>query len=183
MNISRNVNDIWKLMYETAQLLDRTSVKNRFEPQLEVIQMRLQSAPVNPSVLKEVYLALTELRKQLRLLGYDLTMGKYTLLFDGFHNDDVHGLFTRMVLFIFKNGIFYWKTGDDNHLTLSSLLENSLPRNRGLVVEEKHYLWYRRTKSTLTLSGSATESAEAYERLKIYARADNLMFLSRLRGI
>jgi hypothetical protein len=173
-------NELWKLLDETASLLNRTAVRSRFEKQLAAIAIRFQSAPVNLPALKEVHAALTELRKQLRLLGYDLSMGKYTLIFDGFRNDDVLGHFTRMVLVIDQNGVFYWKTGDENHVTLAYLLDNSI---RKIKIRGRHYLWFLRTKSSLTLSGSATESTEAYERLKAYAEADNLLFLSRLKGI
>jgi len=188
MGISGKSNEQWKLLDETASLLNRTAVRSRFEKQLAAIAIRFQSAPLNLPVLKEVHAALTELRKQLRLLGYDLSMGKYTLIFDGFRNDDAYGRFTRMVLVIDQNDIFYWKIGDENHETLSSLLENSMRKNNApgtpeIKIKGKHYLWFLRTKSSLSLSGSATERPEAYEQLKAYAGADTLLFLSRLKGI
>jgi hypothetical protein len=189
IGITGKSNEQWKLLDETASLLNRTAVRSRFEKQLAAIAVRFQSAPVNLLVLKEVQAALTELRKQLRLLGYDLSMGKYTLIFDGFRNDDVLGRFTRMVLFIDQNNVFYWKTGNENHVTLDYLLENSIRKIRlagkqpKIQIRGRHYLWFLRTKSCITLSGSATESAEAYEQLKAYAGADNLLFLSRLKGI
>jgi hypothetical protein len=189
IGITGKSNELWKLLDETASLLNRTAVRSRFEKQLAAIAVRFQSAPVNLPVLKEVHAALTELRKQLRLLGYDLSMGKYTLIFDGFRNDDVLGRFTRMVLAIDQNGGFYWKTGDANHETLYHLLDSLIRRNDlagkhpGIEIRDRHYLWFLRTKSSLILSGSATESAEDYERLKARAEADNLLFLSRLKGI
>jgi hypothetical protein len=124
--ISGKINLYWELLDETAALLNRTSVKNRFEKQLTAIALRFQSAPANLASLKELHGALTELRKQLRLLGYDLSMGKYTLILDGFRNDEAFGSFTRMVLAIDQNGGFYWKSGDANHVILFHLLENSI---------------------------------------------------------
>jgi len=93
-----------------------------------------------------------------------------------------------MVLAIDQNGVFYWNTGDDNHVTLSSFLEDSIMKARAgkktdIQINDRHYLWFKKTKSTVTLSGSATETAEAYERLKKYAESDNLLFLSRLKGL
>jgi hypothetical protein len=46
-----------------------------------------------------------------------------------------------------------------------------------------HYLWYKRTKTTLVLSGAATETAEDYAVLKSSGEADSLLFLSRLKGL
>jgi hypothetical protein len=185
---SGKINLYWKLLDETAALLTRTSVKSRFERQLAAIALRFQSAPANPANLKEIHGTLTELRKELRLLGYDLSMGRYTLILDGFRNDEAHGSFARMVLAIDQNGAFYWKTGDGDHVTLFYLLEDSIMKIRStkkidLKIRAIHYLWFKKTKSTVTLSGSATETEEAYNQLKKYAEADNLLFLSRLKGL
>jgi hypothetical protein len=188
MGISGRVNQYWELLDETAALLNRTAVKGRFEKKLAAVAFRFQSAPTNAANLKELHGALTELRKQMRLLGYDLAIGKYTLFFDGFHNDEVLGSFTRMVLVIDQDGGFHWNTGDADHVTLDYLLKKSLRNIRikketYIEIRDSHYLWFKKTKTTVTLSGSATETAEAYERLKKYAEADNLLFLSRLKGL
>jgi len=184
MNLAKKINEVWGLLNETALLLNRTAVHSRFENQLAVLRSRLQHVPPNPAILQGVNAALTEMRKHLRLAGYDLSMGKYTLIFDGFRNDDatIDG-FGRMVLFIEKNGAFYWKTGEENHVMLASMLGNVLEKNPALHIIDMHYLWYLRTKTTLTLSGSATETGEDYERLKAMGNGDSLLFLSRLKGL
>ena len=186
--ISGKVNKYWEFLDETSALLNRTAVKGRFEKELSAIAHRFQCAPKNLAILKELNEALKELRKQMRLLGYDLTMGKYTLFFDGFYNDEAYGSFTRMVLVIDKNYAFYWNTGDANHVTLDYLLKNSLmkanmKKEMCIEIKDSHYLWFKKTKTTVTFCGSATETVEAYERLKKYAEADNLFFLSRLKGL
>ncbi|MDR0497218.1 MAG: hypothetical protein LBH42_06370 [Treponema sp.] len=188
MGINGKVNQYWEFLNETASLLNRTSIKDRFNKQLTAITIRFQNAPTNLSSLKELNAALTELRKQMRLFGYELSMGKYTLILDGFRNDDSYGLFTRMVLVIDQNGVFYWKTGNANHVELYHLLDDLIEKTRvtkkmSIEITDRHYLWFKITKSTITLSGSATETAEAYERLKKYAEEDNLLFLSRLKGL
>jgi hypothetical protein len=183
MGMSENFNKCHELLDETVVLLSRTAVKSRFEKQLAALAIRFHSAPANYSTLMEIHVALTELRKQLRFLGYDLTQSKYILIFDGFHSDEVFNTFTRVVLFIDKSGIFYGLTGDENHITLSKRVEEIIKRIRGYQIIQKHYLWFKRTKSTLTLSGADTESAEAYEQLKALAEADNLLFLSRIKKI
>jgi hypothetical protein len=184
MNLAKKINEVWGLLNETALLLNRTAVRRRFENQLAVLRFQLQHVPPNPAILQEVNGALTELRKQLRLAGYDLSKGKYTLILDGFRNDDasVEG-FVRLVLFIDKSGAFYWKTGEENHMMLAAMLGNVLGKNPVLHIIDMHYLWYLKTKTTLTLSGAATETGEDYERLKTMAHRDSLLFLSRLKGL
>ena len=183
MNLSNKINEIWKLINETAILLNRTTQRSRYDSLIAALRLRLQNTPANSAVLQEVQYTLTELRKKLRLSGYDLSMGKYDLIFDGFHNDEVLGSFSRMVLFINKSGVFYWQTGTANHIDQASLLEKEMYKIAEYSIVQKHYLWFRWTKTTLTLSGSATESTEKYQQLKDYAQADPLLFLSRLKKL
>jgi hypothetical protein len=177
-------NKTWTLLNDTALLLHRTAIEDRFAGPLGVIRARLQQAPANPAVLAGVSQALTELRRQMRLCGYDLSMGKYTLVFDGFRNDEAVALgFVRMVLFMGRQ-FFYWRTGDANHVALAEMLEQRLdqgPRRETII--GKHYLWYLKTRTALTLSGSATETAEDYRELKARGEADSLLFLSKLRDL
>ncbi|GHU61196.1 hypothetical protein FACS189445_2950 [Spirochaetia bacterium] len=175
---------VWTLLNDTALLLNRTAIEDRFAGPLGMIRSRLQQAPANPAVLAGVNEALVELRKQMRLCGYDLSMGKYTLIFDGFRNDDAMARgFVRMVLFIERNA-FYWRTGEANHVALAGMLEQYLDRapHRDTIIG-KHYLWYLKTKTTLTLSGAATEAADDYRKLKAQGEADSLLFLSKLRDL
>ena len=184
MNLSKKVNEVWALLNETALLLNRTAIRKRFETQMGILRERLQGAPANPAALHNVQGALAELRKELRLAGYDLSMGKYALHFDGFRNDDALGTgFCRVVLFIGDDGTFYTKTGDDNHIMLATMLERIVAKSPDVHIADIHYLWYQRTRTSITLSGSATETAEDYRRLEEYAGADSLKFLSRLKGL
>jgi hypothetical protein len=183
MNVSEKGNEVWGLINETILFIKRTAVRRRFEDSLTTLYARLQSAPVNPAILKEVHAALMELRKQIRRAGYDLSMGRYTLIFDGFHNDEVFDRFNRMVLFIDHSGVFYWQTGDDNHVEQASQLKQRLQKKAEYDIAEQHYLWFLWTKTTLTLSGSATEREDDYLRLQNRAQADPFLFLSRLKGL
>ena len=182
-NLSKKINDVWMLVNETAVLLERTALRGSYDSLIAQFRMRLQNTPVNPAVLQDVQSALTELRKHLRLSGYDLSMGKYDLIFDGFHNDDVFGTLSRLVLFINKSGVFYWKTGENNHIELAALLEKHMFKIAETNIAQKHYLWFKWTKTTLTLSGSASESKDDYQKLKDYAQADPLMCLTQLKKL
>ncbi|MDR1505682.1 MAG: hypothetical protein LBI67_01130 [Treponema sp.] len=182
--LSKKITEVWNLLNETAILVNRTGVRRRFENQLVVLRSQLQKAIANPNIVKEVYSGLTGLRQQLRLSGYDLSMGKYALVFDGFRNDETLGSgFKRVVLFIGEER-FYWLTGDENHIMLANAMEQHLSKiPNPEPILEVHSLWFLRTRTAFTLSGSATETAEDYQKLKIRGEADSLLFLSRLKGL
>jgi hypothetical protein len=183
-SLSKKMTGVLRLADETALLLNRTAIKERYEGHLGILRSKLLQAPANPVILGEVSAGLTELRRQMRLAGYDLSMGKYALVFDGFrHDDSIAEGFRRMVLFIGKDA-FFCKTGDENHLRLAGFLDRQLNAGPGKAdILEMHYLWYMRTKTAVILSGSATETAEDYALLKKTGEADSLLFLSRLKGL
>ena len=139
-------------------------------------------------IVKEVHEELVDFRKELRLLGYDLSLGKYRLVFDGFRHDDSLGQgFRRMVLFICDD-FFLWLTGEANHIELAETLEQQITRHstatgKRITIKGKHYLWYIRTKDELILSGADTETKEDYAQLKAYGEVSSLLFLSRLKGL
>jgi hypothetical protein len=183
-SLSRKITEVWNLLNETALLANRSAVGSRHENRFAVLRAQLQKAPANPNIIKEVYSGITGIRQQLRLAGYDLSMGKYVLIFDGFRNDDSLGNgFKRVVLFIGDEN-FYWQTGDENHIMLATAMERLLAKSpKPIPIREIHYLWFRRTKTTFTLSGSATETAEDYQKLKTLGESDSLLFLSKLKGL
>jgi hypothetical protein len=94
--------------------------------------------------------------------------------------------FKRLVLFLGDKDL-YWLTGTDNHIALDSYLEEKLYKSeavrKNLRILGKHYLWFLRRKTALVLSGAATETKEAYERLKAIGEAKPLLFLSKLKGL
>jgi len=183
VNIAKEINEVWELVNETSLLLSQTSVKNHYADHVTTLQRWLQHCPVNQAILHEARNALKELRKRLRFEGYDLSMGKYKLIFDGFHNDEVFGKFKRMVLYIDINNMLYWITGDANHQELGQMLEKRISLLPCHNLIGKHYLWFMWTRTTLTISGAASESMRSYIELKAYAEADSLKFLSYLKKL
>ncbi|MDR1389696.1 MAG: hypothetical protein LBJ31_06940 [Treponema sp.] len=183
LSLSAKLNAVWRLLNETSVFLQRCAALRKYEPQIFILRGQLQKSPGNITIIHEVFRGLLELRKKLRLSGYDLSVAKYRLVFDGFRNDDcLAGGFYRLVIGIAKDA-FYWKTGDENHITLAAFLEQSLAGKRSVEIRETHYLWYKRTKTSLVLSGAVTEKPEDFERLKTAGEADELFFLSRLKGL
>jgi hypothetical protein len=81
---------------------------------------------------------------------------------------------------------FFFLAGDENHITLGELLEHTIERwnlpGRPRITS-RHYLWYLRRENVLILSGSDTETPEAYRRIRDLGEADPLLFLSRVRQL
>ncbi|MDR2144308.1 MAG: hypothetical protein LBP29_08065 [Treponema sp.] len=189
--LSDRFSDSWHLLSETTQFLSKTPVFSQYEGQLRSWRQQLQSAAKNSEAAGKIRGEIVELRKSLRRAGYDLSLAGQRLTVDTFRNDTALGNgFRRVVIFFCEDGA-YWLSGDENHLTLDELLErqiDSIRRNdqnqaRSLRIHSKHYLWYRRSKNELILSGSDTETKEDFERLKAMADANSLVILSRLKGL
>jgi hypothetical protein len=177
----------WKLLSETTVFLGRTKEFQYHENQLRLWRAELQSSHKNPEVVQRIRSEVTGLRKQLRLQGYDLSLGKQNLIFEGFRNDaSIAEGFRRVVLFITDTDI-YWLTGEDNHIALAGFLERQLETgnmaNRRIQIISKHYLWFCRRGGDLILSGSDTEMKEDFAHLKAMGEANSLFFLSRLKKL
>jgi hypothetical protein len=179
--------DIWKLFSETASFLGRTPLFNQYEAQLRAWRMELQSVRQNIDVARHIRSELTELRKTLRLQGYDLSLAKQQLIFEGFRNDACLGEGFRRVVIFFGDSDIYWLAGEDNHIMLAQFLERHLESRisdkKRIIIRGKHYLWYRRRGNDLVLSGSDTEMKDDFERLKAIGEANSLYVLGKLKGL
>ncbi|MDR1251969.1 MAG: hypothetical protein LBK62_07355 [Treponema sp.] len=182
--------DAWRLLSETDYFLSRTSEYAHYENRMRELRAQLNSAGKagKDKIVKEVHSELVELRKELRLSGYDLSLGKYRLVFDGFRHDDcMREGFRRIVLFICDD-FFLWLAGDANHIELAETLEQQITRHsaatgKRILIKGKHYLWYLRTRDELILSGADTETKEDYERFKAFGEVSSLLVLSRLKNL
>jgi hypothetical protein len=186
--LSDKFTDVWKLLSETTIFLSRTSEFDVYEEQLRSWRSELQSAGRNTEAAQRIRSELTELRKQLRLQGYDLSLGKQNLIIDGFRNDTCLGEgFRRTVIFIAQDNIFF-TSGEDNHIVLAEHLERRLEaeafaRKARIRILDRHYLWYRRDGANLILSGADTETAEDFARFSAMCRANSLLFLRALKSL
>jgi hypothetical protein len=186
--LSDRFSDVWKLLSETTVFLSRTREFDHYEEQLRAWRSELQSSGRNTEAAQRVRSELTELRKQLRLQGYDLGLGRQNLIIDGFRNDACLGEgFRRVVIVIAEDDIFFI-AGDDNHLVLAEHLERRIDaetaaRKIHIRILDRHYLWYRRDGHNLILSGADTETAEDFERFSAMCRANSLLFLRGLKNL
>ncbi|GHT78114.1 hypothetical protein FACS1894130_04150 [Spirochaetia bacterium] len=179
--------DIWKLLSETTVFLSRTKEFNIHENQLRQWRTTLQIYGNNVEVIRTIRGEITELRKNLRLQGYDLSLGKQNLIIDGFRNDACLGEGFRRIVLAFTNISLFYLTGDDNHIVLEKLLEQKIQKARqagvNIITHEKHYLWYHRRGSDLILSGADSESKDGFERFKALGEAHCLVILSGLKKL
>ncbi|MCA1951167.1 MAG: hypothetical protein LDL24_11385 [Treponema sp.] len=179
--------DVWQLLSETTQFLSKTKEFSHYEAQLRQWRSELQSKRHDSETTMKVRNELVNLRKHLRIMGYDLSLAKQTLKFEGFRNDAcIRDGFKRLVL-VFTDKDLYWMTGDDNHISLSEYLERRLDAAlaSGSIerIQDRHYLWYKRQGNTLVLSGSDTETKDDFERLAAIGEANPLWLLGKLKGL
>lgn len=184
--LSDHLVDTWKLLSETSNFLSRTPVFTQYEEDLRSWRRDLQKAGKDSEDHRRIKQEIIELRKSLRLQGYDLSLARQTLTVEDFRNDASLGEgFRRLVVFFTDNNA-YWLSGDDNHISLSELLERQTAdnmRKHGTAIRSKHYLWYLRRGNNLILSGSDTETKEDFERLKAMAAANSLKILAYLKNL
>jgi hypothetical protein len=185
--LSDRFRDVWKLLSETSLFLSRAGEIEHYDSQLRQWRSELQSFGKNAPEMQRIRLEIIALRKHLRFLGYDLSLGSQHLVLDGFRNDAALGEgFRRVVLYLTTNTIYYL-AGDSNHIELGNYLERQLAAERAITernrILDKHYLWYARQGQNLYLSGSDTETREDYERLKAEVDANVFLFLRCLKKL
>uniref|UniRef100_A0A7C3EHT9 Uncharacterized protein n=1 Tax=Gracilinema caldarium TaxID=215591 RepID=A0A7C3EHT9_9SPIR len=185
--ISEHFTDVWQLLSETTQFLSKTKEYAQYENQLREWRAQLQSKRLDSETSLRIRSELVNLRKHLRLMGYDLSLAKQSLRFEGFRNDAcIRDGFRRLVL-VFTDRDLYWLSGEDNHISLAEYLERRLESAlaSGAIerIRDRHYLWYKRQGNTLIISGSDTESKEDFERLEAIGNANPLLLLSKLKGL
>lgn len=176
---------VWVLLARTTDFLSRTSLFPQYEDRLSQMNASLRSSRGNEEVVRSVREELIQMRRGLRLSGYDLTLGNLELALQGFRNDAALGEgFRRVVVFIGARQI-WCATGEANHLELYGQLEEALNRAGSAAILQKHYLWYRWDRDLLILSGAATEMAQDWEELKEWCRVkeNKLALLGRMKRL
>ncbi len=184
-NMNEYFSSAWILLSDTTIFLsNNTKIFHQFENQLRGLRRRLEMHSKDPEVIREVRLEVAEIRKILRLQGYNLKLGSLDLKLEGFRNDDsIARGFQRCVLYLMEDGDILYMTGSNNHMDLESALDSRLMAVGYRPISQKHYLWYKWANRVLLLSGSATETAEDFEEFKIFARNNKTLILKKLKKL
>ncbi|MGP1595166.1 MAG: hypothetical protein ACTTH8_07985 [Treponema sp.] len=172
----------WKLLTETERFIAATPLYRNYEQRFYAWRKQLQTS-LSPDDHNRVRKELVALRKSLRLQGYDLSLGSITLVVKYFVNDDAAAKGYRRVVLCFCDTGVYWYSGQANHLELAGVLQQELERKNLYEHPEMHYLWFLWERNMLLLSGSATETAESFERLQKRAQANPQKILRFLKNL
>ena len=181
-NINEHFSTAWILLSDTTiWLSNHPQLFPHYEARLREWRRTLETNRGNMEKIDEIRKELAELRKSLRLQGYNLKLGSLDLKLEGFRNDDCMAKgFTRCVIYIMKDGDILYTTGTANHIDLDTAIDARLNAMGYRPVLMKHYLWYKWINRVLILSGSATETAEDFENLKDYVRENKTHLLKKL---
>ncbi len=173
----------WKLLAETEIFASHTPEFAELESQFREWRNRLKAIGGSDRDLVTIRSEIVALRRELRLKGYDLSLAHVRLVVDGFRDDSATASgFARAVVCFTDKGTFF-QVGQANHVEIAGALESVISRVPGVTGREWHFLWFRRDKEGLVLSGAATETAQDFARLEARARANPMKILSALRDL
>ncbi|MGL4986172.1 MAG: hypothetical protein ACRC5H_03435 [Treponemataceae bacterium] len=171
----------WQLLTETESIVSRMPEYSAYEGEFRFWRKMLNEEKDFAS--REIRQEIIALRKELRLRGYDLSLGSLHLVINGFKNDDAMAEGYRRVVLCFCKENVYGLCGEQNHLELGEALEFYLNERNLIIQPEYHYLWFLHTAHEVFLSGAATEIVEHFERLQARADTNPLKILSVLKKL
>ena len=184
-NLNELFSSVWVLLSDTTiYISNNPKLFLHYESQLRNLRKRLESSRNSGDTISEVRQEVAELRKALRLQGYNLKLGHVDLRIEGFRNDDAIAKgFERCVLYIMNDGDIRYTTGLSNHIDLEKAMEARMNTEGYKPVRIKHYLWYKWENRVLILSGGATETAEDFELFKEYVAENKDYLLRKMKKI
>lgn len=182
---AESADSILALLENTLRCIGKTRSCIPQKKALLLLKKEWEGQEGNPEAVKNTYDALVNIRKEIRELGYDLSVCGDSLVFDGFRNDaSLAEGFKRMALFITNKGVKYLQ-GDENHIALDRFLEKKLKAEFGkeLQIASRQHLWYRRDGKVLILSGSDSELEKEFCRLEAAGKNNPFPLLSALKDL
>ena len=183
--LGERVISVWVLLARTTDFLGRTSLFPQYEQRLRNLNECLRGSRGDDAAAAEVRRDLIEIRRGLRLSGYDLSLGNLDLSLQGFRNDAAQGEgFRRAVIFLGDRSL-WCLSGEANHSELHDRLEDHIKASRTASVRGKHYIWFRWDRDLLLVSGADTESARDWELFKLWCeeKENRLALLGRMRRL
>jgi hypothetical protein len=174
---------IWTLLNDTELFIKRIEKFDEYEFDFRIWRANIAAHRQDAYILKDIREEVVALRKSLRASGYDLLMGSKDIEVRTFLNDTALGYgFRRMSLVVGNNDLFYI-TGETNHLELIRYLELQLGVQSLSSLGEVHCLWYMWKNNVLLLFGADSESADDFEKFKVYAASNKMFMLKKFKGL
>jgi len=175
---------IWTLLNDTTIFLLRIKKFDEYEKDIKEWRNLLRISINNTEVKKEIKKNIIELRKSLRLQGYNLKLGSKDIQVFGFRSDDaeIEG-FKRLVIVI--NDDIYYLSGDANHQELMRFLSLKLHVESlySLPYSQVHSLWYRWKDNVLQICGSDSEANDDFDIFKKYVEENKNKLLKKLKDL
>ena len=181
--LKEEISSIWTLLNDTEIFLNRINKFGDYEKEIREWRNTIQSNINNSEIRIIIKKEIINLRKSLRLQGYDLKLGSKDIKFYGFRSDDaVKEGFKRIVLAVKKDDIVYI-TGDENHRELMDILSMKYGYSEVSSIGEVHSLWYRWKDNILQLCGADSETKEEFERIIKFVENNKNLVLKKLKNI
>ena len=178
--VSESVSSTWRLLSDTTNFLSCVRLLTVYEQDLKQMRDRLYRFRKDPEVQRQVRERIVEIRRSLRAQGYDLRMGSRDIVVEGFRHDDALGEgFRRLALAVAEDDALAM-AGEVNHLELGRQLDQRLLQAKTHRNYSLHFLWYRWRNRLLVLSGSASETPQAFEELQEYVERNKELLVRKL---
>jgi hypothetical protein len=178
--IKEEISSIWTLLDDTSIFLSKINKFEDYEKDIRYWKECLRNYHHNSDIRNEIKREIINLRKNLRLDGYNLQLGAKDIEVFEFKSDDasLEG-YKRMVLVIDKDDFFYL-TGEENHMLLLKYLCIRLRKKEGYAFKGIHFLWYRWIDNILQFCGADSESKYNYENFKEFVKNNKNNILKKI---
>jgi hypothetical protein len=181
-NLREEISSIWTLLNDTEIFLIRIEKFNEYENDFREWRNKIKLYHNNDTIRTETKKDIINLRKSLRLQGYDLRLGSKDIKIFGFRSDDATlAGYRRMTIVLSKENIYY-TTGEANHQELIHQLCIRYNINDIYNLGEVHSLWYRWRDNILQFCGADSESKDDFEKFIEYTKNNKNLLLKKLKN-
>jgi hypothetical protein len=181
-NLREEISSIWTLLNDTEIFLIRIEKINEYENDFREWRNTIKLYYNNDKIRTETKKEIINLRKSLRLQGYDLRLGSKDIKISGFKSDNatLEG-YRRMTIVLSKENIYYI-TGEASHQELIHQLCMRYGINDIYALGKVHCLWFRWKDNILQFCGADSESKDDFENFIKYALSNKNLMLKKLKN-
>jgi hypothetical protein len=181
-NLREEISSIWTLLNDTENFLNRIEKFNEYENDFREWRQTIKLYHNNDEIRTRVKQEIIDLRKSLRLQGYDLRLGSRDIKIFGFKSDNATLEGYRRMTIVFNNDNIYYITGEANHQELIRQLCTRYNINDIYNLGEVHCLWYRWKDNILQFCGADSESKDDFEKFIDYTKNNKNLLLKKLKN-